>query len=89
MRSTYVKGSDGIHPKHTYFTKAAELTYPMDPEKGTTGHIIFTINEIWNAPEDIQAHTERATKAPHFECFLAANLKYSAMSIMGDVTLKL
>jgi len=53
----------------------------MDPKKGTTGHIIFTINEIWNAPEDIQSHIERASKVSHFERFLAANLEYSTMSI--------
>ncbi len=81
MQSTYVKVSEAIHPKHTYFTKAAELTDSMDPEKGTTGHIIFIINEIWNAPEDIQAHIERESKVSHFERFIAANLEYSTMSI--------
>ena len=44
----------------------------------------MTINEIWNKPEDIQAHIERASKAPHFERFLAVNLEFATMSIMGE-----
>ena len=53
----------------------------MDPEKGATGHTIFTISEIWNATEDIQADIERASKVSNFERFLTANLEYSTMSI--------
>ena len=89
MKSTYVEGSEAIHPSHTYFTKAAELSNPMHPEEGTTGNIIFTINEIWNKPDDIQAHIERASKAPHFERFLAANLEFATMSIMGETLFEL
>ena len=89
MKSTYVTGSDAVHPLHTYFTKAAELADPMHPEKGTTGNIIFTINEIWNSPEDVQAHIGRASEAPHFERFQEANITYSTMSVMGDITFKL
>jgi len=63
--------------------------YPMHPEEGTTGNIIFTINEIWNKPDDIQAHIERASKAPHFERFLAANLEFATMSIMGETLFEL
>ena len=44
MKSTYVLGSDEVHPLHTYFTKKAKLADPMHPEKGTTGNTIFTIN---------------------------------------------
>ena len=63
IESTYVLGSDAIHPMHTYFTKALELIDPMHPDKGTTGNVIFTINEIWNAPENVQARIGRAGKA--------------------------
>ena len=89
MKSTYVDGSEAIHPINTYFTKAAELSNPMHPEQGTTGNIIFTINEIWKKPDDIQAHIERASKAPHFERFLAANLEFATMSIMGETLFEL
>ena len=44
MKSTYVTGSDAVHPLDTYFTKAAELADPAHPEKGTTRNIIFNIH---------------------------------------------
>ena len=84
MKSTYADGTKAVKPYYTYFTKAAELSNPMHPEEGTIGNIVFTINEIWNKQEDIQAHIERASKAPHFERFLAANLEFATMSIMGE-----
>ena len=89
MKSSYANGTKVVKPCHTYFTKAAELSNPMHPEEGTTGNIIFTINEIWNKPEDIQAHIERASKAPHFERFLTANLEFATMSIMGEIMFEL
>ena len=89
MKSTYVTRSDAVRPLYTYFTKAAELTDLMHPEKGTTGNVIFEINEIRNHPYDIQAQIGRASKAPHFEKFQETNLTYSTNPIMGDITFKL
>ena len=88
MNRTYVNGSEAIHPIHTYFTQSKELIDPLNPEKGFTGNTIFTLNEIWEKEEDVIAHVSRASKAPHFERFYAAN-KYATVSLMGKVIFKL
>ena len=88
MKKPYVKGSEAIHPLHTYFTKSEELIDPLSPEKGTTGYSIFTLNEIWNKEEDVVAHITRASQAPHFDRFYAAN-KYATVSLMGNIMYKL
>lgn len=84
MKATYVKGSDSVHPIHTYFTEAPELNNPVDPNEGLTGFTVFTLNEIWNKLEDIQAHVGRVLQAPHAERFGAA-WKYANLSVMGEI----
>lgn len=88
MKKTYEEGGEAKAPVHTYFTKAPEMVNPTDPSQGLTGYMIFTINEIWDAPEDVLAHIERAKQAPHFERFASA-MQYAHVAPMGEITFQL
>ena len=67
IRVSYISdNSRGDNPIDAYFTKAVELNNPANPADGTTGHIIFTLNEKWIEPEHIQSHIGRTMEAPHF-----------------------
>ena len=88
MKKTYVDNDEVVPPTHTYFTKAAELVNPTDPEQGLTGYTIFTVNEIWNSPDDVMAHINRAMEAPHFERFKSA-MQYAHVAPMGEITFKI
>jgi len=86
MRVSYTTDNPrGDNPLDAYFTKAEELNNPTNPADGTTGNIIFTLNEKWSEAEHIQAHIGRTLKASHAEKFIAAMQAYGTVSVMGEI----
>lgn len=86
MRTSYPADNPrGDNPLDAYFTKAEELNNPTNPADGTTGNIIFTLNEKWSQVEHIQAHIGRTLKASHAEKFIAAMQAYATVSVMGEI----
>ena len=45
---------------HYYVFKSEEFYNPADPSEGTTGNLLFTINEVYVHPEGIGQHMEAA-----------------------------
>ena len=88
IKSTYVEVSGLANPINTYFTKGPEFNNPANPEDGTTGNILLSINETWNELEDIQAHAGRAMGAPHGERLLSVFQEYGTLSIGGEEIFK-
>ena len=69
-----------------YFTNSPEFVDPTDPEKGTTGNTIFTINERFTSIESIQRHVENASKNDYFPQFYEIMGNYGkVLGIGGEV----
>ena len=43
---------------HYYVSKSDEMVNPAAPDEGTTGNVLFTINEVYVQPEGIGQHME-------------------------------
>ena len=85
MKNTYLpENADGSNPVEAYFTKAVELNNPTNPDDGTTGCIIFTVNEKWLEAEHIQKHMAKTMAAPHWDR-IAAAMQYANVSVMGEI----
>ena len=85
MKNTYLpENADGSNPVEAYFTKAVELNNPTNPDDGTTGCIIFTVNEKWLEAEHIQKHVAKTMAAPHWDR-IAAAMQYANVSVMGEI----
>ena len=86
MRASYTADNPrGDNPLDAYFTKAEELNNPTNPADGTTGNIIFTLNEKWSQVEHIQSHIGRTLEASHAEKFISAMQAYGTVSVMGEI----
>lgn len=70
MRDTHVlttdAGDDAKNPRLTHFSisKGVEFTDPMDPSKGETGKIIYTMQETYVTPEGVGGHMGIAGTQP-------------------------
>lgn len=66
MRETHVlsteDGDDAARPRLTHFTisKGAELSDPMDPAKGETGRVLYTMQETYVAASGVGSHMSLA-----------------------------
>ena len=63
MRANHTMGVDGDDsekPRLTsfYITKGKQPVDPMDPSKGETGNILYSMSETYAAPEGIAKHME-------------------------------
>ena len=87
MNEFYSEANDGTkHLISAYFTKSPEFVDPTDPEKGTTGNTIFTINERFTSIESIQRHVENASKNDYFPQFYEIMGNYvKVIGIGGEV----
>ena len=45
-----------LHTLEYYVTKAPEFNDMMDPSKGTTGNIIYSVNEVHKDGEHMNKH---------------------------------
>ena len=73
-----------------YVSKATELKDMMDPSKGSTGNIIYTVSEVHIDDEHFGKHVELGQSWNRIGEFFALFEKYSPLVIMaGRVTAKL
>ena len=69
-----------------YVSKAPEMKNPLDPNEGTTGNLIYTLNEVYSRPEGTEAHMEAAPSWESFEMFLGLISESQATMVMhGEV----
>ena len=79
MRDTHSYDSSKIQLVHYYVSKSDELNNPMAPDEGTTGNVLFTINEVYVEPEGIGRHMEAAQNWAGFPGF------FEVLSTYGDI----
>jgi len=69
-----------------YVTKAPEMNNPLDPAEGTTGSLIYTLNEVYTWPEGTDAHMEASPSWESFEKILELVGEYPSTIVMhGEV----
>jgi|TARA_B110000881_G_scaffold107052_1_gene93869 hypothetical protein len=71
-----LEAGGGIHLADYYVAKADELNNGADPSQGTTGNILYSINETYIQPDGIDQHMEQAMKWEGFEQLVDFLQKY-------------
>ncbi len=75
MKENHSLDDSKIQVIHFYVSKSEEFKTPKNPAEGTTGNMLYTINEIYVHPEGIGQHIEAAMKwdgMPGFMVLLGA-----------------
>jgi hypothetical protein len=79
-----VEQQDGmLHTLEYYISKAPELNDMMDPSKGTSGNVIYTVSEVHIDDEHFGQHVELGQSWPRIGEFFELFEKYSPLVIMG------
>jgi hypothetical protein len=79
-----------LHTLEYYVSKAAELNDMMDPEKGSTGNVVYTVSEVHIDDEYFGKHVELGQSWSRIGEFFGLFEKYSPLITMGGrVTEKL
>ena len=92
MQDTHaLTGEEGkLHTLEYYVSKAAELNDIMDPSKGTTGNVVYTVSEVHVDDEHFEKHVELGQSWDRINEFFSLFEKYSPLiTIAGRVTAKL
>ena len=69
MRETHSL-TGGIHLGDYYISKGTQMNNPLDPSEGTSGNLIYTLNEVYVEREGTSQHMEAAPSWKSFESFL-------------------
>ena len=89
MRETHsLEAGGGIHLVDYYVAKADEQNNTADPSQGTTGNILYSINETYVLPEGINQHMEQGMKWEGFEQFVGTLQKYGKVLIGGGTVIQ-
>ena len=89
MRETHsLEAGGGIHLVDYYVAKADEQNNTADPSQGTTGNILYSINETYVLPEGIDQHMEQGMKWEGFEQFVGTLQKYGKVLIGGGTVIQ-
>ena len=64
-----------LHTLEYYVSKASELNDMMDPSKGTTGHVIYTVSEVHKDDEHFGKHVELGQGWDRINEFLGTRLR--------------
>ena len=79
-----------LHTLEYYVSKATELNDMMDPSKGSTGNIIYTVSEVHIDDEHFGKHVELGQSWSRIGEFFELFEKYSPLVTMaGRVSAKL
>ena len=92
MRDTHsvIEEEGKLHTLEYYVSKASELNDMMDPSKGTTGQVIYTVSEVHKDDEHFGKHVELGQSWDRINEFFGLFEKYSPLVTMaGRVTAKL
>ena len=92
MRDTHsvIEEEGKLHTLEYYVSKASELNDMMDPSKGTTGQVIYTVSEVHKDDEHFGKHVELGQSWDRINEFFGLFEKYNPLVTMaGRVTAKL
>jgi hypothetical protein len=79
-----------LHTLEYFVSKATELNDMMDPSKGSTGHIIYCVNEVHKDDEHFGKHVELGQSWDRIGEFFGLFEKYTPLvSMAGRVIAKL
>lgn len=86
MRNFHSYDDSKIQLVHFYVAKSDEYNNPANPAEGTTGHVVYSINEVYVHPEGIQQHFEQAKAWSDFPSFLKTLQEYGQIIVAaGEV----
>ena len=86
MRSTHSYDDSKIQLVHYYVSKSNELVNFANPEEGTTGNVLFSVNEVYVHPEGIGEHIDAAGSWPDATGFFEVLGKYGEVLVVnGEV----
>ena len=72
-----------LHTLEYFVSKATEFNDMMDPEKGSTGNVIYTVNEVHIDDAHFGKHVELGQSWGRIGEFFALFEKYSPLVNMG------
>ena len=64
-----------------------ELKNLLDPTEGTTGNIVYSINEVYVEPDGIDQHMTQGMQWEHFEAFAGTIMQYGKVLIGGGTVI--
>jgi predicted small metal-binding protein len=84
MRETHSLEADGrIHLVDYHVAKAEELKNLLDPSEGTTGNVLYSINEVYVESDGIDRHMAQGMQWEHFMAFAGTIMEYGKVLIAG------
>ena len=89
MRVTHSLEADGsVHLVDYRVTKSEELKNPLDPSEGTTGNILYSINETYVEKYGLYQHMQKGMQWEHFQKIAGTFLGYGkAFVVMGGTVI--
>ena len=86
MRDTHSYDDSKIQLVHYYVSKSDELVNFADPSQGTTGNVLFSINEVYVHSEGIGQHLDAAGSMPNAPGFFEVMGKFGEVLVInGEV----
>lgn len=86
MRDNHSYDDSKIQLVHYYVSKSDELVNFANPDDGTTGNVLFSINEVYVHPEGIGQHFDAAGSWPDAPSFFEIMAKYGEVLVInGEV----
>jgi hypothetical protein len=70
MKKTHSFDESKIQLIHYYVSKSEELNNIANPDEGTTGNMLYTINEVYTHADGIGQHMEAAMKWEGIQGFM-------------------
>ncbi|TNE43143.1 MAG: hypothetical protein EP343_34620 [Deltaproteobacteria bacterium] len=83
MREHHSYDNSKIQLLHFYVAKSNEYNNPVDPSQGTTGNVLYSINEVYAYPEGIQQHMGKAKEWDYFPSFLGVLQQFGQVLVVG------
>ena len=88
MRETHsLEANDRIHLVDYHVAKAEELNNLLDPSEGTTGNILYSINEVYVEKDGIAQHMEQAMQWEYPQTFAGTLMEYGKVLIGGGTVI--
>jgi hypothetical protein len=86
MRETHSYDDSKIQLVNYYVSKAHELVNIADPTQGTTGRVLYSINEVYVMAEGIDQHMAAGQSWKNFQSFVSTITEFGSVLIAnGEV----
>ena len=86
MRDNNSYDDSKIQLVHYYVSKSDELVNFANPDEGTTGNVLFSVNEVYVHPEGIGQHLDATGSWPDAPGFFEIMAKYGEVLVInGEV----